>query len=75
MEKCDKGWHSGECCCNCKSQLRLMCHPYNKEIGNGSILTPLGYICIVRFDDGSNEGKAIFFEKEHGMCELHMFKD
>jgi hypothetical protein len=68
--KCDKGWHDGSCCCNCKNQLKLMCHPWNKEFGKGSISEQCGWVCTVRFDaDDKNE--AIFFDKEHGMCKMH----
>lgn len=74
MKKCHKGWHTGECCCNCIHQLKLMCHPCNKEIGKGSISTQMGYICKVQFGDGSNKGTSIFFQNGHGYCEFHQEK-
>ena len=62
------------CCCNCSHQLKLMCHPWNKEFGKGSINEPCGYVCVVEFEDRSNKGTAIFSDKKHGMCELHLRK-
>ena len=69
--KCQYGWHTGECCCNCKHQLKLMCHPWNKDFGKGSISELCGYVCAVQFEDGSNANTAIFMDRQHGMCELH----
>ncbi len=67
---CEHGWHDGSCCCNCTNQLKLMKHPWNKDFGKGSISEQCGWVCTVRFDAGdSNE--AIYFDKEHGMCEMH----
>jgi len=85
--KCDKGWgDSGECCCNCKYQKKLMCHPMNGntklmgivedkvKFGKGSINEQLGWVCTMIFEDGSNDGKYIFYDFEHGMCEMHTLK-
>ncbi len=57
-------------CCNCREQRRLMKHPHNKIIGNGTIKEQLGYVCLLEYADGSNKGEAIFYETKHGMCEL-----
>ena len=47
-----------------------MKHPWDKDFGKGSISEQCGWVCTVRFDAGdSNE--AIYFDKEHGMCEMH----
>lgn len=74
MVKCDKSHFQGACCCNCQMQRKLMKHPANKDIGKGPISEEMGYVCITPFDDGSNLGKAIFFDGEHGMCEMHVPK-
>jgi len=76
MEKikddCDKGYKT-DCCCNCKSQLELFKHPWNK-INKGACSESTNmYACIVQFDD-TKEQKAILFEKKHGMCEMHIRK-
>ena len=62
------------CCCNCKNQLKLMNHPMNKGFGEGSISELCGYVCIAIYEDGSNEGKGIYCQSQHGMCELHFKK-
>ena len=69
--KCEHGWHSGECCCNCAKQLKLMKHPWNKEFGKGSITEQCGWVCTMQFDDSSNKGEAVFYDFEHGMCEMY----
>lgn len=66
--------YNGLCCCNCKHQLELKCHPINKEFGKGSIMKSCGYVCIIPVDDGSMEGQGIFFDKKHGICEMHYLK-
>jgi len=75
MEKCEHGWHTGECCCNCKSQITLHKHPWNNEpILKGAILEKTGlFACIVEYHvDGNQSGFVL--EKEHGFCELHVYK-
>ena len=71
--KCDKGWHTGDCCCNCKNQIELFKHPWNK-VNKGAISESTGmYACIVQFDcDG--EQKGVIFEKQHSFCEMHVPK-
>jgi hypothetical protein len=70
-KKCEHGWHDGSCCCNCIHQLKLMKHPWNKEFGKGSIMESCGWVCTQTFEDGSNRGMGIYFDFEHGMCEMH----
>jgi len=70
-KNCKKGWHDGSCCCNCQNQRKLMCHPWNKEFGKGSIMESCGWVCLFPLDDGSSKGEVIFFDREHGMCELY----
>jgi hypothetical protein len=71
--KCIEGWHDGSCCCNCKNQIELFKHPWNK-LNKGSIFETTGmYACIAQFDC-DNEYKGIIFEKKHGMCKMHVPK-
>ena len=72
MKECkyNGAWHDGSCCCNCQHQLNLFKHPWNKEVGQGSINEQMGYVCTA-FDEMDNSKQAIFFEHKHGMCELH----
>ena len=91
MNKCNEpGSYDGDCCCNCKFQMKLMCHPWNGEklvnkfvgsdliktksrsqFGKGSVLDQCGWICTVS-NEIDKDGEATFFDKEHGMCELHI---
>ena len=68
--KCDKGWHTGECCCSCKNLIELFKHPLNK-IHKGSILESTNlYACTLSLDcDNKQEG--ILFEQQHGFCEMY----
>ena len=67
---CEHGYR-GSCCCNCKNQIKLMCHPWNKDFGKGSISEQCGWVCTMQFSDGSNKGQGVFFFFFHGMCEMH----
>ena len=72
-EHCLKGYNSehnksGECCCNCKWQLPVTAHPWNKDPAfKGSVTEIIGYVCtppdLAPF--------ATFFEEAHSMCECH----
>lgn len=72
--KCEYGWHDGSCCCNCEHQKKLMSHPWNKRFGKGSMSQQCGWICdvFVGSEESSDNQVAIFYDKEHGMCELHV---
>mgnify|MGYP006300938833 CR=1 FL=1 len=77
---CEHGY-KGDCCCNCKYQLKLMCHPLNGDnkafgfledkmkFGKGRISEQCGWVCLN--PEICNNGSAIFFDNEHGMCECH----
>lgn len=65
---------SGQCCCICKHQLKLMCHPWNKTFGRGSISKQCGWVCTVMYGDESNKGQGLYFDGEHGLCELFKSK-
>jgi len=58
-----KQW-PGQCCCHCKRQIKIMKHPWNKGEGKGRMSEVMGYGCL-------KVEEAIFFEKEHGMCECY----
>lgn len=63
---CQHGY-KGACCCNCKYQLKLYSHPLNVDFGKGSIMQQCGWACIN--PEICKGESAIFFDKEHGMCE------
>ncbi len=70
IKKCDKGWSTGECCCNCANQIELYKHPWNKVNKGACNETTEMYACIVEHDIKKNY-KGIIFEKQHGFCELY----
>jgi hypothetical protein len=80
---CDKGYR-GDCCCNCKRQVKINCHPSNGGINEdgssrGSIETKgsidktfgWGCECFRGMSDGSDNNQIIFMDTPHGMCEMH----
>ena len=75
MNKCFQGWpesSAGRCCCNCKFRLTdyLHCTTVGSENHKGCVCSvPKGFICI------GLEGRAYSGWTEHGMCELHIWKD
>jgi hypothetical protein len=83
MKQCFEGWskddgnNSGRCCCNCQYQIEIMRHPWNSRVGGrmkGPISENAGWGCMMPdFTDGST-AKAIFFEREHSVCEMHAWK-
>lgn len=73
-EKCFLGWNDlesnskGKCCCNCKNQVKIMKHPWNKnDFANGHITEQIGYGCAAP----ELAPNIIFFDNAHGMCELY----
>lgn len=85
---CDKGWN-GNCCCNCKNQVNINCHPSNGnvkaygfledriKVGKGSISETFawGCECFRGMTDGSDKNQIIFMDNKHGMCEMHIRRD
>lgn len=63
---------AGRCCCNCAYLITLNCHPGNKSFGKGSIKENCGYACTVQLDEMDTKN-AIFFDRNHGGCELHSY--
>jgi hypothetical protein len=59
-----------ECCCRCKNQVLIVCHPWNKTIGKGGMGDLLGWGCSA-FDDEEYRDVVIFSETKHGMCEMY----
>ena len=70
-DKDDRKVLPGLCCCNCKWQMKLMCHPWNENFCKGQISEQCGWICTVQYPDGSNKKEATFMDSQHGVCELH----
>lgn len=67
----ENGNRSGDCCCNCKWQRKIMKHPWNKiELFKGSIMSQIAWGCTTpELDD------IYLSECEHGMCEMHQRRD
>lgn len=70
---CELG-HKGDCCCNCTRQIPLFKHPMNNGEGKGSITEGMGFACTAFYDMDKKDG-MIFFDKPHGMCEMHNRKE
>lgn len=70
--QCEQGY-KGDCCCNCRFQVKINKHPINPDYAKGSISETFGYGCEVfrLLKDGSNDNQIIFSENIHGMCEMH----
>lgn len=56
-----------EMCRNCVNLRQLNKHPCNKDFGKGSILEPMGFVCLL-FES------AIFFDSDEGSCECFIRK-
>ena len=72
MSACQIDTEWKRCCCNCKHQLKIMKHPWNKIVGNGHMSDIMGYGCTAAINLISNmeDRKIIFTESEHGLCEF-----
>lgn len=42
----------------------------NQKVGKGSIMSQLGWACSSNIEDDEPSEKIIFFDFEHGMCEM-----
>lgn len=66
---------SGQCCCKCRYQFKVCCHPWNVNAPfKGPIGEFFGYGCILflkmaEAEKDQMESGIIFYEKAHGMCE------
>lgn len=58
----------GKCCCNCKHQVRIVGHPFNKtQIFNGPINKVVILGCAVEIENR----RVVAIEQKHGICEMH----
>lgn len=74
--KCDRGWskehgnNRGICCCNCKWQIPINGHPWNRtSLAQTPITQTIGWGCRV-----PDMPAIVFFEVEHSACEMHEWK-
>ena len=77
MSECFEGWSKddgnimGTCCCNCRYSKPIVGHPWNKHtLTKNSITAIIGYGC-----NSAEMEATVFFDKKHGMCEMHEYKD
>ena len=71
VAKCDKGWHTGECCCNCANHYEDTHHCTTKKhnLDEGCVCGQhKGWICLIKID---GETRAHSGWSQHGFCELH----
>jgi len=53
-------------CRDCVHLREVYCHPWNKDVGKGSVIERFGWICVPpEFED-----KTIFFDNTDGYCEM-----
>ena len=71
---CQKEEWNGMCCCNCRYMQQVNKHPWNKGDGKGSISEKMGNVCTAGPVTEDQSMKYIFFDADHGMCEMHEFK-
>ena len=72
---CDKGWHNGDCCCNCANHIEdfYHCTTVERKEGEGCVCSKhKGWICLVSFDGEKTIAHSNW--AEHGFCELHVRK-
>ena len=74
-DKCMKPeWHD-RCCCNCQNQVVIGKHPWNKGAGKGRVTDIMGYGCATPDWDFDGIQGIMFMDKNHGLCEMHYFKE
>lgn len=72
MAYCKHG-EKGNCCCNCKNQIRLFKHPKNTGIFKGLTTEESGYYSCRLPILACN--KVIVYSSGHGACELYTSQD
>lgn len=74
IKKCDKGWHTGDCCCNCCNHYEdfysCVSHPKPKGVKGCVCSTHKGWICLIQFEN-EEKPRAHSNWSEHGFCEMH----
>lgn len=60
-----------KCCCSCRWQANLFCHPSNPPgIGYGKVMQQFAYACInPEMSRPGERTTAVFSFGEHGICE------
>lgn len=76
MQCNETGSYKGSCCCNCKFRCYVQGHPNNKHL-TWKLNELISYGCSVRLihKDADELPVVVALEQEHGMCELHTFKE
>jgi hypothetical protein len=69
---CDKGWHDGSCCCNCKNHYEDFNHcTTGGKNGNGGVCSEhKGWIRLISCEGETPRAHSGW--SEHGMCEMHV---
>lgn len=74
-----------ECCCNCKNQVKINCHPSNGnnkaygfledriKVGKGSINETFAWGCELfrKMNETADMNIIIYMDNQHGMCEMY----
>ena len=78
MSNCLKEKYNGACCCNCSNHIEDFHHCTTKKdkVSNECVCSEhKGWICFLPPLDDKGVGRAYSGWSEHGMCELHNFKN
>ena len=62
-----------ECCCRCRYQHPVYCHPWNSRVkqARGRCVKVFGWICDMFTKCMPKEGGLIFMDRKHGRgCEM-----
>ena len=67
----EQGNYQGDCCCQCKWQVKINKHPWNKKpLFKGSIFDTIAFGCST-----PELESIILFENRHGFCEVFTQKE
>jgi hypothetical protein len=73
LKKCDQGWHTGQCCCNCGNHYEDFYHCITepKPTDDDKCVCNIhkGWICLMQFED-EERPHAHSNWPEHGFCEM-----
>lgn len=74
MKNCDKGWHDGSCCCNCRNHYEDFYHcitkPKPEGIDDCVCSIHKGWICLISMDGEKPIAHSGW--RAHGFCEFYM---